>query len=767
MSLRVQVRNLGGVPAMFVNGRPHSGMMWFGRPNAAADFAAAGVHFCTFVLGATEAWWVGPDRYDFQSFDRLVDEFIRADPDIRLMPRIHLGYHDLSWWAQRHPEELSAARDLNGRPVDYFQRANNDIGCPFSFASRRFQRDASAALSALVAHCEERDDGERFFGYHLAGGISNEWFEWWTYLDGCVGDYSPPATRAFRQWLRRRYRHSLAALRRAWRQPRITFDSAEVPPPLMLGPPRTGAGSEPPRRRRESADRLRALRDPVREQPAIDYYAFLGEAAANLQDALCGAIRRACRSPRLVGVFHGYFFPHWNNLSPARHGHAGFRRLLASRNVDFIVAPYHYDHRGLDGVHFSQSLPVAVHAAGKLFIDEIDTFTHLTRWPWNSLRTMRHARTPEESARVLRRDAGHVLARGGGAWWMDLLHQRWHGDRRIVETIAAARRASERLLGGAGVRAAPSRRGVSQIALVVSDAASLYTRPGSDLAYHLLSAFRQFELSRIGAPFDEILIGDLLRPDAPEYRLCIFPNLFCLDDRTARGVERYLQRNGRWALWFYAPGVFRDSGPTRAGAAFDLDQAARLTGIRLAVDSRPGRLRVRIRRGSTLGGIGPALRHDIEYGMPQVESRQRQSVVCPHPLGWQQRAGPIFHVRPDDAVTPIGWLAGTSRIGLALRRDRRCTSVFSAAPCLPAPVLRAFAAAAGVHLWSPLGTVVCANAGFVSVKSERAGPCELRLPSGVSAECVSGHAWRAANGAGTVTLRDHDTAWLMTTMHRG
>src|SRR5437016_3284846 len=141
MPLSSSVRHHGGVPTLFLSGRPHHGMTWFGRPNSAADFARAGIHICTFQLSATEAWWIGTGKYDFQSLDRLIHEFVRIDPKILLMPRIHLGYQDMAWWAQQHPQELSAGRNLAGRPIDYFCVARNDIGCPFSFASSPFLAD--------------------------------------------------------------------------------------------------------------------------------------------------------------------------------------------------------------------------------------------------------------------------------------------------------------------------------------------------------------------------------------------------------------------------------------------------------------------------------------------------------------------------------------------------------------------------------------------------------------------------------------------------
>lgn len=736
MSLSLDVRRHGGVPTLFINGRPHCGMMYYGRPNTVSDFAAAGVHLCTAALSATEPWWIGPNRYDFQAIDRLFDDYVAADSKILLMPRVHFGYGDMAWWAQQNPGELAVGLDDRGRPVDYFARAaDNGVGCPFSFASRKFVRDASRALTALVKHLERRDDGERVFGYHVAGGISAEWFAWWTYIDGCAEDYGAPCRAAFRQWLKRRYRGSVVELRRAWRDRRVTFENTDVPAPHRFDDPRSGV-----------------LRDPARAQPVIDFCLFFSEQTTAAIDALCGAVKRACRGRKLVGVFYGYMWPHWNNLSPARQGHVALARLLKSRHVDFIVAPYHYDHRGLHGVHYSQTLPAAIHAAGKLHLDEIDTFTHLTRWPYESLTTVRHARTPDESRRVLRRDAAALIARGGAAWWMDLLHQHWHGHPAIVDTIRAARRTAERLIDR-------DRRSAGQIAVFVDDRASAFMRPGSDLPYHLLTAMRQFDLSRIGAPFDERLLSDLLRDDLPDYRLCIFPNAWRLTPALRAALRRYVMRDGRWSLWLYAADVYEDSSEERSAAPpvrLSAAPARELLGIRLRMNRRwaAARIELTARRHPLLAG----LRRGAAYGAPIGVARQRETIVYPNPRGWTGSIAPWFAVE-DAAAEPLGRAAGTTAVGLALRRFATHTVVFSAMPCPPARLLRNLAAAAGVHLWTNEGCVVAANRSFVGVKSEAGGWVRVRPPGG-RLRSLDGHPVRRRDGAFEVRLAEHDTAWL-------
>src|SRR5205814_1283204 len=157
------------------------------------------------------------------------------------------------------------------------------------------------------------------------------------------------------------YASDVTALRRAWQQPRVTFETAQVPPPAELGIPpgrmvhpddpssyvtaskrsRTGSANLAAHSKRAMSARSIVLRDPAIERRAIDFYTFFSQQAAATINALCSVLKRACKRRKLVGAFYGYMWPHWNNLSPARQGHAALSTVLKSRNIDFIIAPYH------------------------------------------------------------------------------------------------------------------------------------------------------------------------------------------------------------------------------------------------------------------------------------------------------------------------------------------------------------------------------------------------------------------------------------------
>src|SRR5690606_34400722 len=119
----------------------------------------------------------------------------------------------------------------------------------------------------------------------------------------------------------------------------------------------------------------------------------------------------------------------------ARSGHLELERLLACPDIDFVSSPYHYDNRHCGGFHHSQTVPQTIEQAGKLHLDEIDTFTH-------RVDPARTGDCPEgvpqdagQSIALLRRDAASVLGTAGIGWWMDLHGDRWYDDSQIQRAL--------------------------------------------------------------------------------------------------------------------------------------------------------------------------------------------------------------------------------------------------------------------------------------------------------------------------------------------
>jgi hypothetical protein len=129
---------------------------------------------------------------------------------------------------------------------------------------------------------------------------------------------------------------------------------------------------------------------------------------------------------------------------------------------------------------------------------------------------------------------------------------------------------------------------------------------------------------------------------------------------------------------------------------------------------------------------------DLEYGTDvNVENIKRwydHQVYLKDPRDpGLQRDLPGFRVSPrfysdDPQAQVLGTLAGLDKPGLVMKKQNGWTSIYSAAPILPAALIRGFARAAGVHIYSDAGDVVYADRNYVAIYAPGGGTRTVRLP---------------------------------------
>ncbi|MCG3128408.1 MAG: hypothetical protein CHACPFDD_03296 [Phycisphaerae bacterium] len=735
-----EVRPWRGRPVLFLDGAPTTETWCYGWPNAIRDFLAAGLRICQFHV-ASPSWWTGPERYDFSRVEAQIDEFLAASPRVLLVPRVCFGFEGEDWWAAAHPDELSIGLALNGQPVKYRDVGPNGARCWQSAGSDTWTRDASTAIAAFVRHFEARN-GDPIVGYQIGAGISVEWFRWWNFIPDVYEDYSPAAARAFRRFLRERYGDD-DALRRAWNQPAARLDDAVPPSPLRLH--HSAAGF---------------LRDPGTERDVIDWLEWLSIANADQLIALCRAAKAACGGRKLVGSFYGYLWPHWNTQNPARSGHMAVQRVLETREIDYISSPYHYDNRGMGGVHSSQTVPASIALAGKLHLDEIDTFTHLAV-PHHWGEDFKAVNVPQDvaSARaLLRRDAASLLGMGGSAWWMDLLHERWYADAEIQREVATL----DRLLAAQVDATADSR---AEVALVIDEASYAYCDLQSNLNLFFSSLPRQFEWSDLGFAIDHIRLADV--PRRPPYRVYVFLNAWYVPNSLRVALAPRLTHPGTTSVWFHAAGYFSDRG---AGVAL----AASLTGFECTRHDSESFGDVLLDRAS-LARCLPTTCEDAshlpDHFAPTLAPDRVRRTVHPNPRGWDTPLTPWFSVDEPAPASVERHVLGRYRESgdAALVLDQAAGNVrriYCAAPMLPGDVLRAIARQAGVHIVTRPGCAVHQRGDLLGVSASRAGEAEICAPPGcMIAELTSDETGnRQARGAAAarcgITLERDETRFF-------
>ncbi len=678
----VEVRPHNGTPTLFLNGEPvFAGMCWASPPSTdgwrdaehARAMARAGIHIYSFDAGK-DFEWIEPkmgrsDPFDFSTVEARYGRIIDVDPLARFHLRLHFEFQPGDWWMKAYPGECEIASD--GRRVGQ------------SFASEVWRRQVNEFIQAFVTHLHRTGLINRITALQPGAGHTGEWVKGETSMYSLCSDYSEPMWRQFRTWLRHTYKHDLAQFRDAWHNPEITFETVQVP----------------------SADaqlqtRLSTFRDPARERNVIDYYQCLADLSADLVIDFCRTAKDATQGTKLAGAFYGYlmelalnggFFaerPESDYSEYQRSGHLGLRRVLESPYVDFLVGPYCYGFRGMGGDAPAEQPSESVRLHGKLIIIEDDTRTHISHDP-----NYGHLNSLSESIAILQRNFAQAATHGQGIWWL------FESIDPVREPAFAPWLRSFRELGGFLLQT--DRTPNAEIAVLLDDESFLYESDRITLDLPLINQQQLLGLARTGAPYDVYLLQDFIEGRLKPYKLYVFLNPLRLSQSRREALNLELRKDGRVALWIYAPGYLED-GPS-------LDHMRDLTGFTFAMEKQPW--------GPLMSIVD--FTHPITKGLPQD-------------LFWgtNNKLSPIFYLEDPDAhiLGQVIFSQGNCKSGMGVKAFPAWTSIYVAAPNLPAPVLRGIAGFSGVHLYSQDGDVLYAARNLLAVHTVSGGDRTFRMP---------------------------------------
>jgi len=696
-----------GLPTLFVNDEPIVPVAAYVGPHHTGTFSQAGIRLYTFSVRGT--WWLGPGQYDFSAIDAFIADYVSRIPEGYFMPRIDLARQGHPWWGELHPEEMTVLKSIETgeviSPYDHDPRVVGYLGHEVhleelnlhSFHSEVWRQEAAQAVYDLIAHCEAQPYAERIWAWHLCDGLFCEWFHWNEYNLAGMADYSSAAVADFRRWLRITYKNDLAALRRAWGQPDVRFETAEIPSPQ---------------------ERAKAfhydLYNPVINRPTIDYHQCMSDATVDCILAVCQAAKRAMPQPKVTCVFYGYQFS--NMPRPQLNGHYALERLLASDAVDMIASPHCYGNRGEGGYHAPQSLAETIRRAGKIHFDEIDC---KTVWTPTTVTWKRHISQPttvQGTIEMLKKDAAYAIASGTAQWWMDLTDQGWFDAPELVEPLRKLRVIAERVRE-------MEPKSFGEIAFVVSQRAMMYLPPREGLHNATQKMLRNWHLSRIGAPFDQLTVRDLARPDVPRYKLYIMANLFYLSEEERAILADILPTGLRkTALWMYAPALLTDTDTSLESMEF-------LTGLRFGAEAVEAEMDVEITR------TDHPVTQGLPFGMRYGTGVDREQYLLPPKIQYlpETKVTLHFYVQEGWGQT-LGLACATGKPGLVVRELGGLQSVYSAAPVLSWPLLRNIAKYAGVHLYTEGGHMVWGNDRFLAIYAQSDGEHVVRFPKPVDVE---------------------------------
>jgi hypothetical protein len=653
-----------GMRRVVIDHRNHAPYFFFVNAEAAADTdtvdaqirqaASMGVHLYSTVMHLPLKNAYG-DR-SFGTIDSIVQQVLDADPDGYLLPRLQLV--PTNFWIRTHPGETALfAGGIDG-----------DV----SLASIDFWMDCVDAIDALIEHFADphTPGGDRIIGFHLDRG---EWFH-----DAMTGpDLSAPNRTAFRNWLQAKYQ-ALYALRAAWYDASVTFETADIP---------AWHGKSVHLKRGDTP-----LYATAREGRWVDYSLFASECTANVIAGLARAVKSLSNDRYIVAVSYGYTLEF-----SARNdsGHLAMGTLLESPDIDIVAGPNAYTGRTAGNAASFGALVDSVHLHGKLWIVEDDTKTFLAEAETDDSYNPKIISASDTRA-AHQRHFGAALAHGAGVDWMDLWGQGWLNAEDVWQELGGLQDLADRWS-----RSAPEAGVRFDVAVLVDEASLAFVKnDAAGLNAHLIGKTRDL-LLRTGASVGFYLQSDITREDFPDARVYLFLNALRLTTAERQAVRERLQRRGKTLVWLYAPGLFDEKGPSTQESGDVVGMALR----RQPWNSRLGSQLLESRHP-----IAERVRHNRRIGQDEV-------------------LNPSFSVTDPQAVI-LGEYTATGAPSFAVREHADgWRSVFLGEPYLTVELLRSIFSYANVSLYDVQDDVVYAGGdGVLLIHAPFTGQRTIRLP---------------------------------------
>ena len=276
----------------------------------------------------------------------------------------------------------------------------------------------------------------------------------------------------------------------------------------------------------------------------------------------------------------------------------------------------------------------------------------------------------------------------------------WHDSPALAppirEAVAWTRALQER-----------PRRSVAEIALVIDERSTPYVCCPPNQMVQMICQ-QQLELSRAGAPYEVLLLDDLLAEPPGRHRLLIFPTLFHTDSTKRQRIHRWLEGSSAHALFILGAGIVDETSAAIANIE-------KLTGIGLRQGAHP--------------------RFNLSRSLDAVKGQAASTWGSYY---WHAHLPEIA----DEDADLLGVFVEGEAPSLARRVMSGWTSLYAATPALSGAMLRRLANDAGVHSWIDTEDAVYACSDLVAIHARQAGRKVLTPPGDeVLVDVVRGVEW--------------------------
>lgn len=640
-------------------GMSDAGVQIIGLPNAR-----------NYNMNNAGALWKGENQYDFTAVDDMVYETLEGAPTAMLM--LMLDADPPWWWQRKYASQM--ALDENGKQ----EPAKPGV----SYASEKWRTDAGNFFKAYLEHVMAQPYAGHIMSVKIAAGSTFEWQYYRQTLDTCA-DFSQPAKEGFKKWLKEKY-VTEDALRAAWGNEKVTFETASVPTKEQRKP-----------------TVYKTLLDGKTQRNVIDFHEFMCDMTTDSILYLAKVVKDTIQNRWIVGTYNGYITSALTYES-AGLVNSSFERLLKSDYLDFFCSPVCYDERQI-GMSASYMMMVdSILAAGKLPIIECDSrtvyYNSSNAAPPSTLAEWGKTYTLRDTLEGMKRDFANMMTKGAGLWWYDM-NGSWFDDPEIYSLISTMVKEWEYAI------AHPSKN-ASNIAFIIDDAIVTETAYNFDATYdyYYQALYNQKEsLGHLGASYDMLYLSDVKDGLEKEYDVYLVV-AFSLNKQEREAISKHLKKSGKTIIWVGATGIYGDDGSMTAenvSKVIDMD-------VTFAPKGTPYGIKIIGNAAFSMGLDGEV------YGKPLSTA-----------------VDPLFCVT-DANAEKLGNFYGTYLTGLASKAVKTDDggyyfSIYSAVGNVPEGFLRNVLRNYGVKILETENDAVYRNSSYVSIASFYGGKKTVEL----------------------------------------
>ncbi|RKY23008.1 MAG: hypothetical protein DRP62_06760, partial [Planctomycetota bacterium] len=444
------------------------------------------------------------------------------------------------------------------------------------------------------------------------------------------------------------------------------------------------------------------FRDPLKERFVIDFNEYLQVAMVEVLEKIAGIIKEQTEGKKLVCLFYGYCFSlsRMPNGLPAS-GHLALGRLLRCPDVDILCSPIDYVDRQLGGSAPFMTAVDSIRDAGKLWLNEDDTRTYLSKYDHeDNYPEHRRVDTIEGTILIHQRNFAHLLPRRIGCWYMDLFGREWLNSVEIWDNIARLKKIYEQQFHQTAVWK-------PQVAIIVDEKSPLYLAGNRTLSGPLLTDFRR-ELYRMGTGFRINLLSDVLSGRLELPKVTLFLECLHLTDGERTKLIKALE--GKTAVWFYGSGYLND----RKASILNMEK---LTGFRFTENPK--------------GGTA-AITFDVDN--PLVKGIMG-TTYAPKIYEPEINFCPLWSINDDKSATTLAHFSDGT-IAAAMVDTGTLKSIYIGTAGCPAQLIRNILLESGVHIYLDSNDVVSTDEKFLAITASNAGIKNIHVPKGKALYCI-------------------------------